>query len=131
MHKCLFISGIGRFGSGKINEMILQELSRKYNPVHVNTQGMRLSFINACKLIYNNNLVIFSPSIAGWSVLRDLLFYFVMLLLNKRIHIVCLCCFTGGDVTFLTDIVDSLILLGADLAVLVAEERLRVAISFK
>tara|TARA_R100000315_G_C5181834_1_gene105505 strand:- start:102 stop:299 length:198 start_codon:yes stop_codon:yes gene_type:complete len=38
---------------------------------------------------------------------------------------------TGGVVTFLTDIVDSLILLGADLAVLVAEERLRVAISFQ
>lgn len=91
MSECLFISGIGKFGSGKINAVILDELNRQFNPIHINTQGMKLSFLRACALIYQNDLIIFSPSVAGWSVLRDLLFYIVMLSLKKKIYVVCLC----------------------------------------
>jgi hypothetical protein len=102
----LLIGGDKKFGSGKIVSNIKTIMDDKFTDfIFFRTNGVVIGIIRLVKLIRYSQMIIFQPSIYGYSVLRDFLIFLIFRLFKRRYSILLLCDLNASKFPKLAEII--------------------------
>lgn len=102
----LILGGEKKWGSGKVlTKILLHAQHSNINYKFLSTNGLFFSWQILFKLIKTQRKIIFQPSVARFSILRDLIIFIIFLLFKKKYSLLILCDINFSNFPFILELI--------------------------